>query len=134
MVAALILVMSVVALIHFAISQWRSVWIVTTEQRLSNSFVAATGIAANSITAEDFAPLMRALEKLSGTFCERNSWLKEIRIYSKTLQAPSRSCEQRLPAVASRARKEAAVCARYVAAILDQRLNAHLAYAAHTRD
>lgn len=134
MIAAFIFVMSAMALIHFAISQWRSMWIVVAEQSLSSSFEAATGIAAESITAEDFGPLMRALDQLPAAPHKRNSWLKEIRIYYKTLQALSRSCEQRLPALADRAKKEAVMCAKYAAAVLDQRLNSYLAYAAHVRN
>lgn len=130
MIAAFIFVMSLVALIHFAITQWRSMWIVLTEQPLSISFEAATGIAVNAITAEDFTPLLRTLEDFPAPSRGRNSWLKEVRIYYKTLQAVSKSCEQRLPALADRTGKEAVLCAKYVAAILDQRLNTHMAYAA----
>lgn len=130
MIAAFIFVMSLVALIHFAITQWRSMWIVLTEQPLSNSFEAATGIAVNAITAEDFTPLLRTLEDFPAPSRGRNSWLKEVRIYYKTLQAVSKSCEQRLPALADRTGKEAVLCAKYVAAILDQRLNTQMAYAA----
>lgn len=134
MVAAFIFVMSVMALVHFAISQWRSIWVVVVEQPLSSSFEAATGIAVDSITAEDFSPLLRALDHLPTTSLKRNSWLKEIRIYYRALQALSSSCEQRLPALANRAKKEAVMCAKYAAAVLDQRLNSYLAYAAHVRN
>ena len=134
MVAAFILVMSVMALVHFAISQWRSIWIVVAEQPLSSCFETSTGIAADSVTAEDFSPLMRALDQLPVTSCKRSSWLKEVGMYYRILQALSNLCEQSLPALANRARKEAVVCAKYVAAVLDQRLSAHLAYSAQTRN
>ncbi|HKW89349.1 MAG TPA: hypothetical protein VJN21_11400 [Candidatus Acidoferrales bacterium] len=129
MAAAFILVMSVVALVQFAISQWRSMWIVVAEQPLSNRFETATGIAANSIVPEDFNILARAWEQLPAAPHERNPWLREVRIYYKTLCALSKSCERRFPSLAGRARRETVVCAKYMAAVLDQRLNAHLAYA-----
>lgn len=133
MIAAFIFVMSLVALLRFAVTQWRSMWIVLAEQPLSVSFEAATGIAMNAITAEDFPSLLRALEDFPASSRRRNSWLKEVRIYYRTLQAISKSCEQRLPALAERTRKEAVLCAKYVAAVLDQRLNTHMAYAAQAQ-
>lgn len=129
MIAALILVMSVVALIQFAISQWKSVWIVASEQPLSSCLEAATGIAANAIAAGDFDRLCQASEQLPASPMERNSWLREVRIYYRTLSVLSGSLEMVIPALAAWARKESLACARYAAVVLDQRLNSRLAYA-----
>lgn len=107
-------------------------WILVAKQPISNYFESATGIAVDSITAEDFNLLIRAWEQLPPTPRERNLWLKEVQIYYRALRAISRSCEQVFPALAQRVKKETAICAKYVAAILDERLNAHLAYAAQT--
>lgn len=134
MIASFILVFSVAALIHFAISQWRAMWTVVAEQPISNYFESATGIAVDSINSEDFDLLIRAWEQLSPKPRERNSWLKEVQIYYRVLRAISGSCEQVFPALAERARKETAVCAKYVAAVLDERLNAHLACAAQIQN
>lgn len=134
MIASLILVFSVAALIQFAVSQWRSMWIDVAEQPLSKSFETATGIAAGAVDSEDFTVLIQAWEQLPAAPRERNSWLKEVRIYYRTLRAISNSSERMFPALAERTKKETAMCAKYVAAILDERLNASLAYAAQTQN
>ena len=54
MIAAFILVLSVVALLQFGIAQWRSIWISIAEQPLSASLQTATGIPADAIGADDF--------------------------------------------------------------------------------
>ncbi len=54
MTAVLILVFSVLALVQFAISQWRMIWLTTANQPLSDSLHAATGIVSESIGPNDF--------------------------------------------------------------------------------
>lgn len=130
MIAAFILVMSVVALVHFAIAQWKSVWIVVAEQPLSKCLEEATGIAANAIAANDFDLLIQASQQLPASPLERNSWMKEIRVYYRMLHALSGFCGNKVPAIADWARKESLACAKYAAVVLDQRLNARLVYAA----
>lgn len=105
-----------------------------TEQPLSKCFETATGIAAGSIAPEHFKLLMGALEQLPATSRDRNLWLKEIRIYYRALQTLSKSCQQALPALANRAREEAVACAKYAAAVLDQRLNAQMVYASRAQE
>jgi len=48
MTAVLILAFSVLALVQFAISQWRMIWLTTANQPISDSLHAATGIDARN--------------------------------------------------------------------------------------
>jgi hypothetical protein len=134
MIAAFILVLSVVAVIEFAIAQWRSMWIAASSQPLSEGFQTATGIAPEAIRAEHFELLTHTSQRLpfaSGQ--ERNAWLREVRLYYRMIQALDGLCAKSLPAASNWAKGELVACARYAAAVLDQRLNANLEYAADVR-
>lgn len=125
--AALILVTSIAALIQFAISQWRSIWVTVAQQPISESLQTATGLCGDTIGADDFEMLARTSEQLNPA--DGNVWLKEVRVYYRLLRAVSGACSKAFPQVADWAKGESVTCSRYAAAILDQRLNANLAYA-----
>jgi len=133
MVAAFILVMSVAALAHFAILQWRSMWITVAAQPLSNSFQCATGIANAAIGADDFDYLVKTSEQLCPGPQQSNLWLKEVRMYYRALRTVQKFCAASAPSLAGWAKRELTSCSRYAAAILDQRLNASLEFAAEAR-
>ncbi|MGB0037215.1 MAG: hypothetical protein WBP79_17245 [Candidatus Acidiferrales bacterium] len=133
MTAALMLVFSAVALIQFAISQWRSIWITVASQPLSENIHAATGIYGDAISAGDFELLARTTEKLCPLPRGGNKWLREVRIYYRIVRALEGISAKNVPALAGWAKNELVACSRYAAAILDQRLNANLEYAAEVR-
>jgi hypothetical protein len=134
MIAALILVLSVAALVQFGVLQWRSMWIAVSEQPLSPSLQGATGIAADAIGADDFEFLARTSEQLCPSIQERNVWLREVRVYYHVVKALQRGAAERIPALANWAKSELVSCSRYAGAVLDQRLNANLAYASAARN
>ena len=134
MMAALILVLSVAALIQFGILQWRSMWIAVSEQPISPSLQTATGIAADAIGADDFEFLARTSEQLCPSMQERNVWLREVRIYYRLVRALQRGAAEHIPSIANWAKTELVACSRYAGAVLDQRLNANLAYASAARN
>lgn len=133
MIAIFILGLSVAALIEFAIAQWRSVWIAIAAQPLSEYLQTATGIASEAIGPEDFDRLVRTTEQLCPSPREGNAWLREVRTYYRAVQALDRICEKKLPGLSAWAKGELAACSRYAAVVLDQRLNASLAYASELR-
>lgn len=133
MTAALILVFSVVALIQFAISQWRSIWITVASQPLSENIHAATGIHGDAICADDFDLMARTSEKLCPSPRGGNKWLREVQIYYRMVRMLERISAKNVPALAGWAKNELVACSRYAAAILDQRLNTNLEYAAEVR-
>jgi hypothetical protein len=129
MIAAFIVVLSVAALLQFAISQWRAMWITIAEQPLSEYFTTATGIASDGIRADHFDLLTRISEQVGASGKQSNLWLKEVRIYYRTIRALNQSCEKQFPGFAAWANRELVACSLYAAATLDQRLSSHLAFA-----
>ena|ERR1700674_1024025 len=133
MIAALILVMSFAALAQFAIAQWRSMWMTVAAEPLSSCLQAATGIAGDAIGANDFELLVQTSEQLCPSPKERNSWLREIRIYYRVIRALDGMCAKHSAGISGWAQSELKACSRYAAAVLDQRLNSNLAYASEVR-
>ncbi|MGB7750601.1 MAG: hypothetical protein WCF88_03540 [Candidatus Acidiferrales bacterium] len=129
MIAAFIVVLSVAALLQFAISQWRAMWLTIAEQPLSEYFTTATGIAGDGIRADHFDLLTRISEQVGASGKQSNLWLREVRIYYRTIRALNRSCEKQFPGFAAWANRELVACSLYAAATLDQRLSSHLAFA-----
>lgn len=134
MVAAFILVLSVVALIRFAVSQWRSIWHGIAEQPLSGSLQTATGIAGHAIGPDDFELFARASEQLCPSPGERNVWLKEVRGYYHLVRFLRKVSSEKLPSLGRWAESEQVTCSRYAGTVLDQRLNANFAYASAARN
>lgn len=134
MVAAFIFVLSVVAVMEFAVAQWRSMWIAVGSQPLSNGFQSATGLAPSSIGADHFELLAGTSERLPlNSSREGNVWLREVRLYYNVMRGLRLASAKSIPAISGWANAELIACARYAAAILDQRLNANLEYAAEVR-
>jgi hypothetical protein len=127
-IAALICVMSLAALIQFAVSQWRSIWITVAAQPLSKALEAATGIANEDIGGEHFDMLIRASGQVEMAPQEGNLWLKEVNIYYRALQACLKLSGTAMPVVTNWATRELTECSKFAAAILDRRLNANFAY------
>lgn len=117
-----------VLLVQFAVAQWRSMWTTVAAQPLSTALETAIGIASEAISAQHFDMLARASEELSPTPQSPNSWLREVRWYFRVTCGLQRLCANSLPSLASWAGGEMVTCSRYAAAVLDQRLNANLAY------
>lgn len=134
MIAAFIFVLSVVAVMEFAVAQWRSMWMAASSQPLSEGFETATGISPNAIQADHFDLLTHTSQRLPFAGPQqRNVWLREVRIYYKLIRAVDAVCAKSVPAASKWAKNELVACARYAAAVLDQRLNANLEYAADVR-
>jgi hypothetical protein len=129
MIAALIVVLSVAALIQFAVTQWRAMWITIAEQPLSPFFTATTGIAVEQIGPDHFDVLTRTSEQLGASGKQGSLWLKEVRVYYRIIRALKQFCEKQFPTFAAWANHELVACSLYAAATLDQRLSSHLAFA-----
>jgi hypothetical protein len=130
MIAAFILVFSVAALLQFGISQWRAMWLTVAVRPLSDSLQAATGLNGSALRPEDFYLITKTSHYVSPAPRERNVWLREVGIYYRVVSAVQKIVGSHIPAVGQWAQSELLSCARYAAAVLDQRLNANLAYAA----
>jgi hypothetical protein len=129
MIAIFILALSIMALAEFAISQWRSMWILVGAQPISSSLQAATGISAESVSAEHFSLLAQTTEQLCPSREEGNLWLREVGVYYRIV----RFLGNNVSSLSSWAKDELLACSRYAAVVLDQRLNANLAVASEVQ-
>jgi hypothetical protein len=73
-----ILVLSGIALIRFAVSQWRAIWISSASQPVSDSLQLSAGIDAAAIGAGDFGRLMNLCDQLSPELKQSSPWLNEV--------------------------------------------------------
>jgi hypothetical protein len=125
MTAVLILAFSVLALVQFAISQWRMIWLTTANQPLSDSLRAATGIEGETIGPNDFGKLLGLCE-LSPRLQKGTPWLREVRGYYRMVERLEVVCRSIQPAISAWASGEMRTCSRYVAVLLDQTLSLDL--------
>jgi hypothetical protein len=130
MIPICILLLSVAAMIQFGISQWRAVWLTVAARPLSDCLQAATGLDTKAIRPEDFYLITKTSHYVSPAPRERNVWLREVGVYFHIVSTVEKLVGSRIPAVGQWTRSELLFCAKYAAAVLDQRLNANLAYAA----
>jgi hypothetical protein len=122
MTAVLILTFSVLALMQFAISQWRMIWLTTANQPLSDSLRAATGIEAETIGPNDFGKLLGLCDEMSPRLKNGTPWLREVKSYYSIVAKLEKSFRSIEPAVSAWAASEMKICSRYVAVVLDQNL------------
>jgi hypothetical protein len=122
MVSLFIFVFSGVALVRFAISQWRAIWIASANQPLSESLQLAAGIDGEHIGARDFDTLMGLCDQLSPDLKKTSPWLKEVSIYYQVVAKLEQLCGLKLAPVSRWATQEMQTCSRYVAVALDQTL------------
>jgi hypothetical protein len=122
MTAILILTFSVLALVQFAISQWRMIWLTTANQPLSDSLRAATGIEAETIGPNDFGKLLGLCEEMSPRLENGTPWLREVKSYYSVVAKLEKTFRSIQPAVSAWAASEMKICSRYVAVVLDQNL------------
>jgi hypothetical protein len=126
MTAAFILVFSVLALVQFAISQWRMIWLTTANQPLSDSLRITAGIDAESISAQDFGKLLGLCDEMSPLLKKGTPWLREVKSYYGLMAGLERACRSIQPALSAWATAEMKTCSRYVAVLLDQNLSLDL--------
>ena len=126
MVALFILVFSVVALLKFAIWQWRAIWISTANQPLSESLQLTAGIDAAAIGAQDFSTLMDLCDRLSPGLKKTSPWLREVSFYHRVVAKLDYAFGRKLPAISTWANREMQTCSRYAAVVLDQSLSMNM--------
>ncbi len=127
MIAAILFAISVAALGQFALYYWRAVLAGVAAQPLSDRVRMAAGLASESVDAADFQTVVR-LHELTPGLKDDNGGLGLVRVYYSAVKALGR-----LPALAAWSQREMATCSRYVAVLVDQRLEHILACAAEVR-
>ncbi len=122
MVSLCILVLSGFALIRFAVSQWRAIWISSANQPVSDSLQLTVGIDAAAIGAQDFGRLLNLCDQLSPELKDSTPWLNEVSVYYRAIARLEQVSKAKLPGISKWAAREMQTCARYVAVVLDQSL------------
>lgn len=118
MIAAFILVVAMVALGQFAIYYWRALLAGMAAEPLSQQARELTGETPGSGDLE----LMLCFQKMCPELERggREPWA--VKLYGRMLAVLRRACDALLPAMGDWAGREMAVCSRYVAVMLDQRM------------
>jgi hypothetical protein len=126
MLSLFILLFSGFALIRFAVSQWRAIWISAANQPLSDSLQLSAGIDGAAIAGEDFGRLMNLCDQLSPDLKKSSPWLTEVSTYYRAISRVQKFSKTMVPSLANWAAAEMQTCARYVAVVLDQNLAMNL--------
>jgi len=132
MIAAILFTISMAALGQFAVYYWRAVVTSVAAQPLSDRVKAAAGLTTESVGATDFDAVM-TLHDLTPGLKDHVGGLSLVRAYYRVIDALGRLVGAKVPSVAAWAQREMATCSRYVAVLLDQRLEGVLACAAEAR-
>jgi hypothetical protein len=122
MLSLCILLFSGFALMRFAVSQWRAIWISSANQPVSDSLQLTAGIDAATIGAEDFGRLMNLCDQLSPELKKSSPWLSEVSVYYRAIARLEQVSRVKVPSISTWASREMQTCARYVAVVLDQNL------------
>jgi hypothetical protein len=122
MLSLCILLFSGFALMRFAVSQWRAIWISSANQPVSDSLQLTAGIDAATVGAEDFGRLMNLCDQLSPELKKSSPWLSEVSVYYRAIARLEQVSRVKVPSISTWASREMQTCARYVAVVLDQNL------------
>jgi hypothetical protein len=128
MIAAVLLTVSTVALVQFALYYWRAVISGVAAQPISDRIRTAAGIVAPQIGAQDFRGIL-SLHDLSPDLRGPNGSFWCVRAYFSVVEKLGKL----IPATKSWSNAEMLTCSRYVAVLVDQHLERNMACAAQVR-
>lgn len=97
-------------------------------QPVSDRIWAAVGITPDGSGARDFRTIVSVANMAPALGTSRSSFIA-IRAYYAAVETLGRL----VPPIANWSEREMATCSRYVAAVLDRRLEGNVAFAAETR-
>lgn len=132
MVAAILFAISAAALTQFALHYWRSLVAGVAAQPLSENVRQAARLAGESVSAGDFETVM-SLHALTPGLKGAGSKLPVVRVYYQAVAWLGQVAGTSLPLLAAWSEREMATCSRYVAVLVDQRLQRNVACAAEIR-
>lgn len=120
------LIISVVALVHFGVYYWRALVAGVASEPLSDRMRA---VAGETLGAGDFDRVL-CYQRMCPVLDSRKSRVGAIRAYYGILSALRNTLGALLPPVSDWTNREMATCSRYVAVVTDQRLQRNLAQVA----
>jgi hypothetical protein len=128
MIAAMLLIFSMVALGQFAVYYWRAMLAGMAAQPLSDQVQRAVGIDKSSLGFNDFEALVN-LHELTPGLKGGHANLLAVRLYYRATKALGGL----MPQLADWTQREMSTCTQYVAVVIDQRLQRNLSCAAEIR-
>jgi hypothetical protein len=128
MIAAILFMVSIVALGQFALYYWRAVISGVATQPISERIRTAAGITTPEIRAQDFHSIL-SLHDLSPDLRGPNGRFIGVRAYFSAAEKLGKL----IPASANWANAEMLTCSRYIAVLVDQHLERNMACAAQVR-
>jgi hypothetical protein len=132
MIATIIFAIAGAALGQFLLYYWRSVVAGVAAQPVSDRMRKAAGLAGASVGPADFQAVVD-LHGLTPGLKHDDGSLRIVRAYYRVVEALGRLAGFRLPAVAAWSEREMTTCSRYVAVLVDRRLECNLVCAAEMR-
>jgi len=132
MFSAMLLTISMVALVQFAVYYWRSVVAGVATQPISEEVLAAVSLERGKLNGDDFEVVAK-LHELTPNLQKQPSSIGLVRAYYRVLHAIGEFASGRMAAIANWAEREQVLCVRYAAVQVDRRLQSNLALAASIR-
>jgi|SRR5271156_1559899 len=132
MFAAMLLAISTVALLQFAIYYWRAILAGVAAQPVSARVLESAGVEGGRLSARDFAVLAE-LHDLTADLDPSAAGLGFVRAYYQIVRAGGALLGRHFPELAAWSDRERTTCARYAAVQIDRRLQANMALAASLR-
>jgi hypothetical protein len=132
MFAAMLFSISLVAIAQFGMYYWRAVLASVASQPVSESVFAAISAENRPLEAADFVQFA-GLHALTPDLAPHGGGLGLVRFYYGLTRAVNTMIGVHVPAIAQWIEQEGAICARYAAVQIDQRLQANMELAAALR-
>jgi hypothetical protein len=132
MFSAMLLTISIFALVQFAIYYVRSVVAGVAAQPISEEVMAAVSLNGASLSGRDFG-IVAKLHELTPNLQKKSSGIGLVRAYFSVVHAIGTLASGRIASITRWAEGEEGLCARYAAVQVDRRLQSNLALAAAIR-
>jgi hypothetical protein len=133
MISALILVISMLALIQFAVYSWRAAILTIAFRPISERTRATLGVVCNeNVESADFAGAAQWLA-LSPSLDGNDEGTRSVRAYAFAVRAAGAILSMMTPTGSEWAEREVANCTRYMAVLMDARIERNQACMAAIR-
>ena len=133
MLAALIFVISVAAAIQFGVFSWRAGLLSFTSEPLSEAMKPVTQFIADPQNPKDFHVFALLQELCPELHPSERRELWTVRLYYRTVSYLGSKLGAAAPAWRAWSHREMVACTRYVAVLMDQRLQRNLSCLAEIR-
>jgi hypothetical protein len=133
MFAIMLFAISTVAISQFGMYYWRAVLASVASQPVSESVLAAAAAENRPLQSSDFSQFAGLHELTPELSSSQGGSMSLVRFYYGVIRAIDVIVGQQVPAIAQWSEREGAVCARYAAVRVDQRLQANLELVAAMR-